>query len=254
MRTFPYLMLILVPALVFTGCDPATQVEGQASESIVEEADVQDRMNAYYRHQLALMDYEAQSGKKGANSLTIAAFAHGTTVARGRSDAVSFSEAHSKAQKYLEKASGHPEAWNVGNIIGQTMLNWTIPYVVEDVPDNIKLDYVALLVQGMSTEFPTIVTTLEGVVSSEDRVIDLARRTLVNTYALEKIYLDDIDKHEGWLHGAQLTDDQKRQLEAHISALRTQWPPIAVIGEDDFSRSETDIEAIRARLKTLLGQ
>ena len=253
MRTFQYLMPIVVTALVFMGCDPATQPEGHESESFVEEADIHAQIKAYYDHQLNLMDYEAQSGKKGANALTIAAFAHGTTVARGRSDAVSFAEAHSKAQAYLEKASGHPEAWNVGKMIGQTMLRWTIPYVAEDVRDNLKLDYVTLLVDGMSTEFPTILTTLEGVAAgSEERVIDLARKTLINTYALEKIHLDGIEEHEGWIHSAQLTDDQKRQLETHISTLRTQWPPRAVIGEGD-SRSEIDIESIRARLKTLLG-
>ena len=255
MRNLPFCPLILVLFILFTSCDPATDVERQSSDSaMVEAREIQAQVSAYYMQQLALMDYEEQSNKKGENSLTIAAFAHGTTVARGRSDEVSFAEAHSKAQKYLEMASGHPEAWNVGNIIGQTMLNWTIPYLQEEVPVDAKLDYVELLVQGMSTEFSTIVTTLEGVSGSEDRVNELARRTLVNTFALERIHFDDIDNREGWLDSAQLTNEQKQQLKAHISTLRTQWPPKAVSGDDTSARSEIDVKDIRARLRMLLGQ
>ena len=249
------LILILLPVIPFTGCDPATDIKGSSSDlSLVEENNIHARIDAYYRQQLTLIDYERQSNKTGVKSLAQEAFRHGTTLARGRSDEVSFAEAHNKAQKYIEMASGHPEEWIVGSLIGQTMLNWTIPYVRENVPDNVKLDYVELLVEGMSTEFPTIVTTLESVSGSKDRVKALAKKTLVNILALERIRYDDISKYESGLNNAQLTDDQRRQLKAHVLSLRTQWPPKATRTDGTFALYQPDIEAIRSRLRFFLSR
>lgn len=255
MKIFFCLVFALLLISVQAGCEPPAPTDVlNAASAYVEEAEVAAAVDRYVE-QVAL---QVAAGKQGAGVSSLSREVFVQVIAPYVTELMSggnpppFEELHHTVQHYLAQAKGHPEQRFVENMAGYQLLNQVIPYVRETVPDSIKLDYVALMIHGMSTQFPTILSVLENTSGHEARVRRLAREALVNTWALERIHEEQLNRWKGGL--ATLPDSfaHRSEVVAAVADMEQSWPPYIELADGSFSRVRLDVEAVRARLIRLM--
>ncbi|GIV58835.1 MAG: hypothetical protein KatS3mg042_1748 [Rhodothermaceae bacterium] len=253
MKPIHLLFFALLVVVLLGGCEPSVPTDApDTPTAFVDEAEVAAVVNRYVE-QVAL---QVAAGKQESDALSrevfVQAIAPYVTELMAGGSPPPFEELHRTVQDYLARAQGHPEQRFVERMVGHQMLTRVIPYVREPVPDEVKLDYVALMIHGMSTEFPTILSVLENTRGHEARVRRLAREALVNTWALERIHEERLEAWKEGLAALPASFTHRRDVEAALVEMAQSWPPYVELADGSSSRGRLDMGSVRTRLAQLM--
>lgn len=264
------IFLISVAAIIsIAACDPGSQdsLEMRVSQSDIEEARLV--YDTWQDHKL--------SPSEERTSQAYAEFVHirreaTELVARHLSNPGEHSihETDSALRTLLEQYDDPGYAPQLKQLVGCSMLMDAIPTAREETVDRLRIDYVDLMLEGMSNEFLVIVESLEAVEGHNEEVRGLARRALVHTHMLEEAHRDmvalfanieeeiqrqasDLDLPEGKSANDlleeldQMSDAERAQM---VEDVQNEWPPRIII-PDGLSMARPDMDEVRARLEAL---